>query len=281
MLSFWPIFCSRPCYYQKNKCSNSDLFWLASGRWLKLLLPHPHQETRGNRAPDVAPEILHDVDEELARVAHRQVKGLTRRSQLGGHRAQVTGGWGSRRSSRGGAGRRWRQSGMHGRRRHLLRMGEGVRRGHGWVRVRVLGDHHDHHGVVRQDAWGVRRHVWRRWLGHAVVVWALGGGVAVLAGRRWAVAAPQAAAGGVLWFAAAARTRVTPATTFPWGRLLPSTHRAAGTFGAAAALALASRRAAAPTPCGRREEASANSCNFWLHFSLVLFCRKFPVETGF
>lgn len=216
------------------------------------------KETRGNRAPDVAPETLHDVDKELAGVAHGQVEGLARRSQLGGHGAQVTGGRGSGRSPRGGGGRwRW-QSGMHGRRGHLLCVGECVGRGHGWVRV--LWDHHHHHGVVGQDAGGVRRHVRRRRLRQAVVVRALGGGVAVLAGRRRAVAASQAAAGGVLGLAAAARARVaTAAFAATRGRLLASTHGAAGTFGAAAPLTLAPRRAAAPAPCGRRGEVTANA----------------------
>lgn len=202
---------------------------------------------------------LHDVDKELAGVAHGQVEGLARRSQLGRHGAQVTSGRGSGRPPRGGGGQRRGQSGMHGRRGHLLRVGEGVSRGHG--RVCVLGDHHHHHGVVGQDAGGVRRHVRRRRLGHAVVVRALGGGVAVLAGRRRAVAAPQAAAGGILGFAAAAGPRVAPtaAAVDARGRLLPSAHGAARTFGAAAPLALAPRRAAAPAPWGRTGKGLANT----------------------
>lgn len=89
---------------------------------------------------------------------------------------------------------------MHGRCGQLLRVREGMSGRHG--RVWVLGHHHYHHGVVRQDARRVGGHVGR--LGHAVVVRALGGGVAVLAGGSGTVAAPQAAAGGVLRFATAA-----------------------------------------------------------------------------
>lgn len=67
---------------------------------------------------------------------------------------------------------------MHGTCGHLLRVRENVSGCH--VGMWVLWDHHNHHGVVRQDARRVGRHVGR--LGHAVMMRALGGGVAVLAG---------------------------------------------------------------------------------------------------
>lgn len=140
---------------------------------------------------------------------------------------------------------------MHGGRGQLLRVREAVGGRHG--RVRVLGHHHHHHGVVGQDAWRVGGHV--RGLGHAVVMRALGGGVAVLAGGGGSVAAPQAAAGGVLGFAAAAGARVGPAgfSAPAGGGLLPSAHGAARAFTAAASLAFAPRRSAAPAPCNQTE----------------------------
>lgn len=90
---------------------------------------------------------------------------------------------------------------MHGGCGHLLSMRQSVSCGHG--RVWMLGNHHHHHRVVWKDAGWIGRHVRR--LGHAVMVRPLGGGVAVLTGGSGAMAAPQATAGGVLGFAAAAR----------------------------------------------------------------------------
>lgn len=67
---------------------------------------------------------------------------------------------------------------MHGSCRHRLRVLKAVGGCHG--RVWMLGYHHHHHGVVWQDSRRVGGHVGR--LGYAVMMRALGGGVAVLAG---------------------------------------------------------------------------------------------------
>lgn len=195
-------------------------------------------------------EKLHDVHEKLAGVSHGQVERLARGSQLWWYRAKVTGGRCSGRPPRSGR-RRHGESWMHGCCSHLLRVGEGVSGGHGWVWV--LGNHHHHHGVVREDAGRVRGHVRR--LGDAVVMRALGGGVAVLARGGWTVASPQAAAGGVFWFAAAARAWVGPAcfTRRTRGGFFSAAHGAAGTFSAATSLALTSCWTAASAPWRQRE----------------------------
>lgn len=136
---------------------------------------------------------------------------------------------------------------MHGR-GHLLRVRESVSGRHG--RMWVLGYHHHHHGVVRQDTGWVRGQVRR--LRHAVVMRPLGGGVAVLAGSGGTVATPQAAAGGVLRFAAAARARVCSSPLSPRrGGFIPSAHGAAGTFSRAAPVSLAPCGPAAPAACGQ------------------------------
>lgn len=216
-------------------------------------------KTSGNRTLTshewslVAPEKLHDIHKELAGVSHGQVERLARSSQLWGNRAQVAGGRSTGRSPWSGGGW-WGESRVHGGCGHLLRVWKSVSGRHG--RVRVLRYHHHHHGVVRQDTRRVRRHVRR--LGHAVMMRPLGGGVAVLAGGRRTVAAPQAAAGGVFGFAAATGARVSPAAfSAPTrGGFLPAAHSAAGTFSAAAPLALASCRAAASAPWGQKEKVS-------------------------
>lgn len=134
---------------------------------------------------------------------------------------------------------------MHGGCGHLLCVRESVSGCHG--RVWVLGYHHHHHGVVWQDTWRVGGHVG---LGHAVMMRALGGGVAVLAGGGRTVAAPQAAASGVLRFTATAGAGVGPSGLYTPGRggLLSSAHGAAGAFTGAASLTLASCRTAASAP---------------------------------
>lgn len=80
---------------------------------LRQLPPDPRQKTSGNRtltshewSLDTETETLHDIHKELAGVAHGQVEGLARCSQLWGYGAQVTGRWGTGRSPWSG-GRGW------------------------------------------------------------------------------------------------------------------------------------------------------------------------------
>lgn len=136
---------------------------------------------------------------------------------------------------------------MHGRRGQLLRVWEGMGGGQGGVGMRVLGDHHDHHGVVGQDPRGVGGHVGG--LGHAMVVRALGG-VTVLAGGGRAMAAPQAAAGRVFRFATTAGARVGPTPFYRAARrgLLSPANGAARAFVVATPFAFAPGRPTAPTP---------------------------------
>lgn len=133
---------------------------------------------------------------------------------------------------------------------HLLRVRQSVSGRHG--RMWVLGYHHHHHGVVRQDTRWVRGQVGR--LRHAVVMRPLRGGVAVLAGGSGTMAAPQAAAGGVLRFTAAARARVCPSSFSACrGGFIAPAHGAAGTFSRAAPVSLAPRGPAAPAACGQED----------------------------
>lgn len=146
---------------------------------------------------------------------------------------------------------------MHGG--HLLRVRERVSGRHG--RMWVLGYHHHHHGVVRQDARWIRGQVRR--LRHAVVMRSLRGGVAVLAGSSGAVATPQAAAGGVLRFTAAARTRVCSSSFSTCrGGFITSAHGAPRTFSRAAPVSLAPRGPAAPAACGQEEVFNETASGF-------------------
>ncbi len=78
----------------------------------------------------------------------------------------------------------------------------------------MLGHHHHHHWVVGD---GDSRRIWgemSRWRNAMMRALARAlTGATVFAGRGWAVVSSQAAANRVIWFATAARTRVSPTPT--------------------------------------------------------------------